>query len=108
MWITGAYFIHNWYDVLPLMAGTIANLGLLKRDNREIVARASLTSQFCWITYNIIVSSWMGILCCLLVGSSCVIGMIRHENWKIGRCYRSFAPSIAKSLFIIPSWTTYP
>ena len=108
LWGISSFFIQYWYDLLPLIAGTIVNLGFLKRDIREVIARTSLTSQFCWFAYNMIVGSWMGMLCAVLVVTSIFIGMVRHESWVIGRCYRTFLPSIARSLFTFPNFRTYP
>lgn len=108
IWGIGLYFFSEWYDILPLIGGTIINLGLLQRDNRSLMARAGIGGQFFWITYNLIVGSYMAAISgCLLIISS-TIGMARHEEWILGRCHRTFVPSLARSLFIFPQWRTYP
>lgn len=106
IWPAGLYFFQNWYDIFPLLGTTIINLALLKRDDRPFISRAIIVGQICWMTYNVIVGAWMGLACGLLVSTSSMIGMARHENWEIGKCYRSFLPSLMRSLMIKPQ--TYP
>lgn len=107
-WCVGLYFFKNWFDVLPLIAGTIINLALLQRDNRPLVSRAGVIATSCWIIYNYIVGSYMGFICGCLVIISSTVGMARFEKWDIGKCYKSFLPSLARSLFIFPNFRTYP
>lgn len=108
LWSFGLYMFKNWFDILPLMAGTIMNLALIQRDNRPLIARATIMGQICWFAYNLIVGSWMGLTCSLLVTTSSLIGMARHESWQLGACYRSFAPSLVRSLFTFPNFRTFP
>ena len=107
-WGVGLYNFGHWYDILPLMAATILNLGLLQRDNRALYARACIIASILWLAYNIIVHSWMGACCSSLVVISSMTGMARHEAWVLGKCYRSFMPSLARSLFVFPNLRTYP
>ena len=106
VWIVGIHNFEYWYDILPLIGVSIINLSLLQRDKRSLVARATMGGQACWIIYNVIVGAWMGVACCLLVSTSSIIGMARHEKWEIGKCYRTFGPSLMRSLFLTPR--TFP
>lgn len=107
LWSIGLYFFTAWYDILPLIAGTILNITLLQRKNRALISRGTICSQICWITYNLIVGAYMGVACALLVTISAIIGMARHEEWKIGSCYRTFAPSIVRALFNFQNFKIY-
>ena len=108
IWSIGLARFEVWHDILPLLAGTFINFGLLQPDNRQLIARMGILSQCSWISYNFIVGSWMGFLCCIFVITSSIIGMARHEEWEIGRCRKTFAPSVARSLFVFPTFRTYP
>lgn len=101
------YFAKTWLDFAPLVAVTVFNISLLFPDNRILVARSGVASQLSWLVYNIPSGAWMGIICSLLVSTSSIIGMARHEKWVLGRCYRSFMPSIMRCL-VFPNWKTYP
>ncbi len=108
IWGIGLYMMSTWADILPIFSVTLFNLALLFRDNRSLLARSSILSQILWIMYNIIVGSWMGLLCSSLTIISTLWGMARHEEWEIGKCYKSFMPSLARSLFVVPNFRTYP
>lgn len=108
IWAAGLYFFSGWYDILPLIAGTITNLSLLQRDNRALVARGAIISQIFWITYNLIVGSWIAAFSGCLVITSSTLGMARHESWVLGTCYRSFGISLVRALFTFPSFKTFP
>jgi len=108
IWTVGLYFFEHWFDILPLIAGTIINVALLQRDNRSLIARAGIAAQVCWITYNLIVGSYMGVTSGCLGTISSVIGMARFEAWEIGKCYRTFLPSLARSILVFPDPKTYP
>ena len=101
-WGLGLYLFSAWYDILPLLAVTALNLAFLQAENRPLIARAIIINCSLWIVYNAIVASWMGLICACLVICSSIIGMYRHENWDIGKCYKSFLPTLARSLFIFP------
>lgn len=107
-WGFGLYSFTHWYDILPLAGVTTVNLALLQRDNRPLYARACILTGCFWLGYNIIVHSWMGTCCSTLVIISSIVGMARHENWALGQCYKSFLPSLARSLFVFPNFRTYP
>lgn len=108
-WSLGLYHSAHWYDVLPLIAGTIVNMALLyNRDNRPLYIRSIIINCVLWIVYNAIVGSWMGIGCAVMIISSSLISMARYEGWEVGRCYKSFMPSVARSLFVFPNFRTYP
>ena len=108
VWSIGLSFFTHWYDILPILAGTIINIALLQRDNRALVARASIAASLCWIMYNLIVHSYMGFASGCFVILSSMIGMARYEEWELGKCYRTFLPSITRSLFVFPNFRTYP
>jgi hypothetical protein len=108
IWCIGLYFFNNWYDILPLFGATVTNLSLLQRDNRSFVARGAICAQVFWITYNLIVRSYVATLSGVMVACSSTIGMARHESWQLGSCYRSFAPNLVRSLFSFPSFRTFP
>lgn len=108
IWSTGLYFFEHWYDSLPLISGSIMNIALLQRDNRSLIARATIICCLFWLVYNVIVSSWMGAACASMVITSSIIGMARHEEWSLGKCYKSFFPSLSRSLFVFPNLQTYP
>ena len=93
-------------DYLPLIATLIFNLSLFFPDNRELVARSAILTQFAWLAYNIPSEAWMGAICCVLVMISSAIGMARHEKWELGKCYRTFGPSLMRSLCLTPR--TFP
>ncbi|NQZ13569.1 MAG: YgjV family protein [Alphaproteobacteria bacterium] len=98
-----------WYDLLPITALIIYNAALYKwRENRSFMARTIIITKLCWIAYCSIVGAYAGAICAFLVLTSSLIGMARHEDWKTGNCYKTFAPSIVRALFILPSWRTYP
>ena len=106
IWCVGLYYFNHWYDILPLFGATVTNVALLQRDNRSFVARGAICTQVFWITYNLIVGSYMAALSGLMVVGSSTIGMARHEEWEIGKCYRTFGPSLMRSLFLTPR--TFP
>lgn len=108
-WLIGLYHFNQWYDLLPLLAGTAVNAALLiDRDNRPLFVRAVIVNCALWIVYNLIVGSWMGATCAIMIIGSSMLSMARYEGWEIGKCYRSFVPSIARSLFIFQGPRTYP
>ena len=101
------YFFSHWYSVFPFLATLTLNIAYLKRDNRALIARAYIVSIACWVIYNFFATAYAVMIGDLIVGVTVFIGMARHEKWKIGRCYRTFLPSIHRALF---SFTprTYP
>ncbi len=108
VWAATLYNASYWYDFVPPIATTFFNIILfIDRDNRQAITRASIISSFSWIIYNCFVGGWVGVICATFVIFSTLTGMARHENWQVGRCYRTFAPSLMKSLFTFPSFRTY-
>lgn len=108
-WGVGLYNFAHWCDALPLIGVTIVNSALMiDRDNRSLFVRAVIVNCAVWVVYNTIVGSWMGAACASLVIVSSVISMARYEEWKIGRCYRSFVPSITRALFTFSNFRTFP
>jgi hypothetical protein len=108
--ISNVLFISLFYasalDLLPLIIILFVNLPLTKNNNRYWVARGNIMAQCCWIIFNLHAGAFMGIICaCFIIGST-LLGMARYEKWEIGKCYLSFAPSLARALFIKPQ--TYP
>ncbi len=106
IWSIGALTITTTIEVLPLITLTFFNLALLQPDNRRLMARTNILTQVLWIAFNISISAYMGVLCSLLLVVYTLIGMYRHEKWEIGRCYKSFAPSLMRALLIKPQ--TFP
>ncbi|MEM8833606.1 MAG: YgjV family protein [Pseudomonadota bacterium] len=107
MWGIGLYNLEVWYALLPLIGASATSVALLiNRDNRELYARSIVLCCSLWACYNITVGAYMGLACDTLTILSSIIGMARHERWEIGRCYRTFFPSLGRSLF--PNLRTYP
>jgi len=105
-WGIGLCFYQSWYDILPLIGVTIIGLSLSQKNNRALIARGQATSSLSFVVYNIIVGSYMGLACGLFVIASSLVGMYRHEKWVLGVCYKSFLPSLYRSLFF--NFRTYP
>ncbi len=97
-WGIGLYFYEFWYDILPLFSIAILNLGLLFRDNRPLIARTTLIHCTFGLVYDSIVGSYVGFFCGVFIMVSALIGMYRYENWEIGKCYKTFIPSLTRSL----------
>lgn len=108
IWAIGLHFFTHWYDILPLLSGTIINVALLQRDNRPLVARAGIAATVCWLLYNVIVHSYMGFASGAFSILSSIIGMARFEGWELGKCYKTFLPSLTRRLFVFPNFRTYP
>ena len=106
VWGIGLPMVDRPLDFIPLLTISAFNFSLLWPDNRQLIARMNVLSQAAWIIFNVQVGAWLGVTCCILVSTSAIIGMIRHEKWEIGRCYRTFFPSLARSIF--PNLRTYP
>jgi hypothetical protein len=102
----GAYYFQSWISLFPILAALSLNATILLTDKKDIIARAVILSQIFFILYNLNTGAWMAVVCSVLVIVSSIIGMARHEEWDIGRCYKSFAPSLMRSLLIKPQ--TYP
>ena len=71
----------GWVDLLVMTAGLLANLSLLKADNRLYLGCYILAIQSCWLLYNFAVESWVGLATSALVILSNLIGMARYEGW---------------------------
>lgn len=107
-WSLGILTLNTAIEVLPLVTLTIFNLALLQPDNRALMARTNIATQILWIAFNITIGAYMGLACSFLLIGSTLIGMARHEKWKIGKCHKSFMPSIFKPLFLTQNWKAYP
>lgn len=94
------------FDIIPLAIVLIINIPLMKKDNRYWVVRSNILAQCCWIIFNIHSGAFMGMICASFIIISSFIGMARHEKWAIGKCYKSFLPSLTRSLFLTPR--TFP
>lgn len=115
-YIVGAFIIFNigllfafyesFFDALPFCICLLINLPLLKQDNRFWIARCNIGAQFCWVAFNLQAGAYMGVACSCFIVTSTLIGMYRHEEWDLGRCYKTFLPSLYRSLF--PNFRTYP
>ncbi len=91
-------FINSIIDILPLFAVYISSLSFLNPLNRNVIARGNLVCQLFYITYSLQYGAYVGVAASVVVTISNILGMIRHENWQIGKCYRSFVPNITRSL----------
>lgn len=97
----------NWVDLLPISSLVIYNAALyFYRDNRSILSRATVLTKICWFIYCLNAGAYAGMTCSLLVLCSSLIGMVRYEQWKIGMCYKTMMPSLARYLFITQSVKT--
>lgn len=101
-------FYKSLIDALPLMVCLFCNIPMLFQDNRYWIARCNIGAQLCWIVFNLSAGAYMGVICAVLIISSNLMGMARIEGWSIGKCYRTFLPSIARSLFAFPNFRTFP
>ncbi len=100
--IFGCYFYQSTISIFPIFAAFFLNITILLTDQRSFISRSTIISQFCFIYYNLHNDAWMAMLCSCFVILSSIIGMARHEKWVIGKCYKTFMPSIIKSLFFTP------
>lgn len=105
--VTATFFFNVWYDTLPFLGTFIINMAYLKRDNRKLISRGYIGSIICWMIYNYFSAAYVTMACDGVVGIAIIISMIRHEKWEIGRCYRTFLPSIHRALFDFTP-RTYP
>ncbi len=108
LWAIGLQLISNAKDILPLCSLTLYNLALLRRDNRQLISRTVLLNQVGWMIYNSIVGAWMGFACAILISFSALLGMARHEEWEIGKSYKSFTPNLMRALFVMPNFRISP
>lgn len=92
------FYYESIFDLLPILSALFINIPLINRDNRHMIVRGTIVSQICWIIFNLNVSAWFGFACSILTIFSAMIGMARHEKWEVGKCYRSFTPSIVRAL----------
>ncbi len=91
-------FIENFIDTLPVLAVIISSFSYLNPDNRFVISRGNLLCQIFYIIYSLHYGAYIGVLASLIVTISNVSGMVRHENWQIGNCYRTFLPSLGRAL----------
>lgn len=107
-WAIGIHTFQGANDLLPLIGTTIFSIALYRKDNRALFSRSIILCCSCWLIYACTVLSYMGVVYNFLSIVSVVVGMARHEQWKIGKCYKTFLPSLARSLFVFPNFRTYP
>lgn len=91
-------FIENFIDILPILAVIISSFSYINPDNRFVISRGNLLCQLFYIIYSLHYGAYVGVIASLFVTTSNIIGMVRHENWEVGKCYRTFMPSIFRSL----------
>jgi len=109
IWSIGFYKLDVWYALCPLIGTSLGSIALLiGRHNRAYYARIIVIAYLCWATYNSIVGSYMGLACDALTITSSIVGMYRHEEWELNKCYKRFFPSLVRSLLVLPSVKTYP
>lgn len=107
VWGLGLPLVETPVHVIPLIVITAFNFTLLQPDNRGLMSRVNLLCQMGWLVFNLSVGAWLGVACAIFVMSSAFTGMVRIEQWQIGRCYRTFFPSIQRALFDFTP-RTYP
>ena len=103
----GVYSFDRFYDLFPVLSGIIVNLSLIFRDNRSVVMRATILFHMIWFLYNCTVGAYVGAFSSIIILCSVLVGMFKYEQWEIGKCYRTFLPSIRRSLFDFTP-RTYP
>jgi len=96
------------FDLFALAGVYIYAIACLFRDNRPLMARLILLHSIPWLVYNIIFASYFGTLSSTLGMASGIIGMMRHEQWQLGKCYRTFIASLIASIFILPRLKEVP
>lgn len=104
--LTALFNLEKAIDLLPIFACFLTNIPLIWNANRNLIARGCFVGNSFWLFYCLANLSVFGTIASALTMLSALIGMARHEKWEIGRCYRSFLPSLGRALFIKPK--TYP
>lgn len=107
IWFFGLPLVETSIHLIPLFVISAFNLTLLQPDNRGLMSRVNILCQIGWFIFNLSVGAWMGMICSIFVMSSAATGMARHEQWEIGKCYRTFLPSLHRALFNFTP-RTYP
>lgn len=102
IWAIGLFLLKQWHDILPLIGASLFNLSFMFRDNRPLMARGAMIGQPFWVVYNIIVGSWIGIAYNIIVCTSSLIGMSRHEQWNLKSDYIRFIPRLVRAFFTLP------
>jgi len=74
------YFFEKWTDIFPLISGTLGALIMFVRDNRYIVARASIIGAICWIIYGLAAGSIPALMTDSFILISIFVGMKRNEE----------------------------
>lgn len=98
VWCIGLPLAEKPIHLIPLFIITIFNLTLLQPDNRCLMSRVNVLCQIMWLIFNMSVGAWMGVACSIFVACSALSGMNKYEEWEIGRCYRTFLPSLGRAL----------
>jgi len=106
IWVIGLSYIEQAIELIPLIGASLANIGFLFYKNRKLIARANLLSCLVWLPYCFMILSWPSLIANGFICVSILIGMYRHEKWNLGKCYKTFLPSLYRSLF--PNFKTYP
>lgn len=107
IWAVGLSKLDVWYGLFPLIGASCGSIAILiNRDNRGLYARSVILCCSMWAVYNITVGAYMGLACDTMTVISALIGMYRHEKWSLGKCYKTFLPSIYRSIF--PNFRTTP
>ena len=76
--IAGILSWQNWLSLLPIMAMAIETIGVWQKDPKKIRFIVIIPRPM-WITFNVIHSSYAGILTELFVITSLITGIIRFD-----------------------------
>ncbi len=108
IWANSLFLFSHWHDLIPAIASSIISIPCIRADSREIIARGMFCGQLMWIYYDLYIGSVIAAFSSFIIMVSVIIGMYRHENWQIGKCHKTFVPSIARALFVFPNFRTFP
>ena len=95
--LIGFYQYKEIFDILPLIAMTVFNIGFFFKEKRPIWARCSLINSICYLIYCTHIVSIPGAISCMFCMSSNLIGMYRYEEWNL----KSSPKRFLQCLFII-------
>lgn len=70
---------HLIIELLPVVGMMSLHIGFLLKK-ASAIRKCGLVSSPAWLTYNIVVGSWGGILCEMFTLISIFVGMLRHDK----------------------------
>ena len=80
-WMAGIFTWTAWFSILPVIAMTFECFSLWEKSTKKL-RRLLLVARPFWITYNIIVGSWAGLLTEVFFVFSILIAMFRFDFKK--------------------------